>query len=75
MHALLDAHALSAPDVVERLATDARSGLAAAEATRRLAAGGRNELASEPPVPAWRRFLAQFKDVLVVLLLLSLIHI
>ena len=71
MHALLDAHALSAPDVVERLATDARSGLTASEASRRLTAVGRNELASEPPVPAWRRFLAQFKDVLVVLLLLA----
>src|SRR4029079_19704420 len=32
---------------------------------------GRNELASEPPLPAWRRFLAPFKDVLVVLLLLA----
>ena len=71
MHALLDAHARSAPDVVERLATDARSGLTAAEASRRLTAVGRNELAVEPPVPAWRRFLAQFKDVLVVLLLLA----
>src|SRR5262249_19077547 len=32
---------------------------------------GRNELAAEPPVPAWRRFLAQFRDVLVILLLIA----
>jgi P-type Ca2+ transporter type 2C len=30
---------------------------------------GRNELTAEMPVPAWRRFLAQFRDVLVILLL------
>src|SRR6185312_5031151 len=44
-------------------------GLADGEARRRLERDGRNELASEPPTPAWRRFLAQFQDVLVVLLL------
>ena len=32
---------------------------------------GRNELAAEPPVPRWRRFLAQFEDVLVILLLVA----
>ena len=32
---------------------------------------GRNELASEAPVPGWRRFLSQFQDVLVILLLIA----
>ena len=32
---------------------------------------GRNELAAEKPPPAWRRFLAQFQDVLVILLLVA----
>jgi Ca2+-transporting ATPase len=36
-----------------------------------LAEYGSNELAGEKPVPAWRRFLAQFQDVLVILLLIA----
>jgi Ca2+-transporting ATPase len=58
-----------AADVVAALATDARHGLTEAEARARLARHGRNELTAEKPVPAWRKFLAQFRDVLVVLLL------
>ncbi|HKP15185.1 MAG TPA: cation-translocating P-type ATPase, partial [Gemmatimonadaceae bacterium] len=43
--------------------------LADVEARRRFERDGPNELAAEPPVPAWRRFLAQFQSVLVLLLL------
>jgi len=32
---------------------------------------GRNELASEARAPGWRRFLSQFRDVLVILLLVA----
>ena len=32
---------------------------------------GRNELFAEPPLPRWRRFLAQFQDALVILLLIA----
>jgi Ca2+-transporting ATPase len=64
-------HALSAATVAERLVTDPARGLAAAEARRRLAAVGRNELAAAAPTPAWRRFLAQFESPLVLLLLLA----
>lgn len=39
------------------------------EAARRLARDGPNELRSMPPVPAWRRILAQFQDPLIYLLL------
>ena len=53
------------------LGTDARRGLTAEEARARLERYGRNELASERPVPAWRKFLAQFQDVLVILLLIA----
>ena len=42
-----------------------------AEARARLDRYGRNELAAEKPVPGWRKFLAQFKDMLVVLLLVA----
>ena len=58
-------------DVVAALDTDARSGLSQGEARERLERYGRNELAAEAPVPAWRKFLAQFTDVLVILLLVA----
>ena len=57
--------------VVAALGTDAERGLSQAEARARLARHGLNELAAEQRVPAWRRFLAQFRDVLVVLLLVA----
>ena len=56
-------------EVLATLGTDARLGLSVAEARARLESYGRNELAAEKPVPAWKKFLAQFQDVLVILLL------
>src|SRR5678816_3187657 len=58
-------------DVIAALQSNAQHGLSSAEAAARLARAGRNELASEPPIPAWRHFLAQFQDVLVILLLIA----
>ena len=57
--------------VLTSLSTDARRGLSQAEARARLERYGRNELTAEEPVPAWRKFLAQFQDVLVILLLVA----
>jgi Ca2+-transporting ATPase len=57
--------------VASALATDLARGLSDEEARSRLARHGRNELAAEEPVSAWRRFLAQFQDALVVLLLVA----
>jgi Ca2+-transporting ATPase len=56
---------------VRALGTDSQHGLSAAEAQARLAKHGRNELTAEPRTPAWRKFLAQFTDVLVMLLLIA----
>ena len=53
------------------LASDERQGLTDQEAQSRLERYGQNELAAEKPVPAWRRFLAQFQDVPVILLLVA----
>jgi len=58
-------------EVVAALGTDLRRGLTEAEARTRLERLGRNELKPAEPVPAWRRFLAQFEDLLVVLLLVA----
>jgi len=60
-----------ADEVVALLQSDARRGLEPGEAAVRLERYGRNELAADKPVPKWRRFLAQFEDVLVILLLVA----
>ena len=62
------------PDsVVAACGTSPDAGLSEAEAARRLSADGPNELPSEPPVPAWRRFLTQFQDPLVHLLIVAIV--
>jgi P-type Ca2+ transporter type 2C len=58
-------------EVLTGLAVDALRGLTDAEVHARIARWGRNELTAEPPIPAWRKFLAQFQDLLVVLLLIA----
>ncbi|KAA0223706.1 cation-translocating P-type ATPase [candidate division KSB1 bacterium] len=58
-------------EVLTAFDTDARRGLSKEEARARLETYGKNELTAEKPVPAWRKFLAQFKDVLVILLLIA----
>jgi Ca2+-transporting ATPase len=62
---------LSADDVVKSLGADVQHGLTDEEARARLARDGPNELAAAPPVPGWRKFLAQFQDILVILLLIA----
>ena len=66
-----DAYRRAVDDVASALGTDLRRGLSATDAAARLGQFGRNELPAEPTIPAWRRFLAQFRDVLVVLLLIA----
>ena len=53
--------------VVAGLGADLRTGLTKSEARSRLERYGRNELTAKKPVPAWRKFLAQFQDPLVLL--------
>ena len=65
----LPPHRYTAAEAVAELGSDARQGLTAGEVLRRLSLHGRNQLPSEPPAPVWRRFLAQFRDVLTMLLL------
>ncbi len=60
-------------DVAGALGTDLASGLSPEEAARRLAEHGPNELRADPPVPTWRRLLAQLRDPLVVLLLVAVV--
>jgi len=57
--------------VLAALGTNVQRGLTSSEAQSRLEEYGRNELVAEKPLPGWRRFLAQFQDVLVILLLVA----
>jgi Ca2+-transporting ATPase len=58
-------------EVLAKAATDPRRGLTTGDARARLQRYGANELERERPVPAWKRFLAQFQDSLVILLLIA----
>ncbi|HSC90129.1 MAG TPA: cation-translocating P-type ATPase [Gaiellaceae bacterium] len=58
-----------AAEVAAGLGTDPRRGLSEAEAARRLARLGPNRLEEARGVPAWRKFLGQFADPLIYLLL------
>ena len=58
-------------DIISALGSDARRGLSEGEARTRLERFGHNELTAEQGVPAWKKFFAQFKDVLVILLLIA----
>ena len=66
---LHDPSTMEVEAVTRLLDTDADRGLTVQEAARRLAADGPNELRAAPPVPTWRRILAQFQDPLIYLLL------
>ena len=63
------AYRMTAEEVVAELGSDPRHGLSGQDASARLRQYGPNELETEKPEPAWRRFLAQFQDVLIILLL------
>lgn len=70
MHRKLPDHPSLSPvaDLAAALGTDLDRGLSTGEAAKRLRADGPNELRALPPVPTWRRALAQLQDPLVYLL-------
>lgn len=58
-------------EVVSHLGSNIQTGLSSAEAKARVERVGHNELTAARKVPGWRKFLAQFKDKLVALLLIA----
>jgi len=66
-------YALDTGAALAALDADARCGLTAEEAARRLAEYGPNKLAEKPPVPKWKVFLSQFKDFMIYILLAAVI--
>ena len=63
-------HALSVATALDRLDTT-EGGLSGAEAARRLAEHGPNELEASGRISPWSLLLAQFKNVLIVILLVA----
>ena len=62
---------LSVEEAVLRLNTDAKKGLTAEEAARRLAKHGPNELKEGKRRPMFFRFFDQFKDLLIIVLIIA----
>src|SRR5260221_3793643 len=63
--------AQSADAVLQGLGADPTRGLAAAQVASLRERYGFNELETVPPEPVWRRFLRQFSDVVVWLLIVA----
>jgi P-type Ca2+ transporter type 2C len=64
-------HSPPLDEVAARLETRLDSGLSEAEAKRRLIAYGPNELEAARPVAPWQLLLEQFKNVLILILLVA----
>ena len=64
-------HALDGPDVLQRLGVDPADGLGADGVAERLARHGPNRLPEPPRRPAWQRFLLQFHNPLIYVLLVA----
>ncbi len=64
-------HALEAAEALRRLDVDGHRGLSSEEVGRRLAAHGPNELKKEEKASPWTLFLGQFKNVLIIILLVA----
>ncbi|TVP49205.1 MAG: HAD family hydrolase [Gemmatimonadales bacterium] len=62
-------HALAPDEVADALSVDIRSGLDPAEAAKRLESHGPNQLPEEAPEHPLLRFLKQFRNVLIYILL------
>ena len=64
-------HTASVDDVVASLSTDVMTGLSSGEVAERLTNYGPNRLAESKRRPAFLRFLDQFRDLLIMILLVA----
>ncbi|WP_036242908.1 cation-transporting P-type ATPase [Methylobacter luteus] len=67
----LDWHGLDAGEAIERLHSDRHRGLSSQEVRQRLKRFGRNRLPPPRKHPAWLRFLLQFHNVLIYVMLVA----
>ena len=66
-----DWHQIDVAEALGRAAVDRSTGLSGAEAARRLAENGPNELQEAHRISPWEIALAQFKNLLIVILLIG----
>ena len=69
----MDWYKLTTEQVVQELQTSPESGLTGSEARRRLEQVGPNELIEQAGKEPWRILLDQFKEVMVVILIIAAI--
>jgi Ca2+-transporting ATPase len=62
-------HAIDTSKLVETLATGPRNGLTSEQVLERQARYGPNRLAEAPPAPLWKKFLGQFAELIVWILI------
>lgn len=62
-------YALTREEVLERLGTDADKGLSSSQVRVAQERYGSNELTEAAPTPLWRKFLAQFNDLVIWVLI------
>ncbi|MFM8482135.1 MAG: HAD-IC family P-type ATPase, partial [Actinomycetota bacterium] len=66
-------HTLAISAVVDHVGSDLDHGLSSATVAERLTSFGPNKLAEAKRDPAWKRFLNQFRDVLIMILFVAAI--
>ena len=71
MHTPIPWHAQSGESAAEALAVDPARGLSPEAAAARLESHGENRLLEARPRPAWLKFLDQFRNLLVIVLLFA----
>jgi Ca2+-transporting ATPase len=64
-------HTLQASEVASELGADSQAGLSNQQVFDRQARYGPNQLAESPPTPLWMRFLGQFAELIVWILIVA----
>ena len=65
------AYAIPTDQLLAACEVNAENGLSAADVQRRRQRCGSNQLTEAPPVPAWRKFMAQFTDLVIWILIVA----
>lgn len=65
-------HTLTIPQTLKKLESQ-ETGLSQSDAQKRLSQHGPNELKEPPKDPLWKKFLNQFKDFLIIILIIAVL--
>ena len=65
------AYSIPTDQLLAACEVNAENGLSAADVQRRRQRCGSNQLTEAPPVPAWRKFMAQFTDLVIWILIVA----